>query len=359
MMIGRVAEEDSPIRTLAPSEVLQEVVAAGVVTAPPAMKAPSWAVSISREDLVERAMELHAQIAALDDLRPSERVNTLFSALVELCLHPCAVDLDKELSGEEQAARKELIKLCGEAEGLLEHHWSAVLGAFSQPHVHLHLFPYYRNYVKLAHAEFRELCAAASTAMAPKLAPASPPTVGKFPGCMSPAGACACATFTRVAFVGSGPMPLTSIVLALNHMPWATFHNFDLDAGANDKARALVRHHPDLASRMVFFTRNIKKVKLKMADYDLVFLAALVGMDRASKTDFLHHLARYMRPGATLVVRSAHSGRAFLYPIVHNNMLLEAGFEVLSEFHPTDEVVNSVIVARKRPPLQQFSASLR
>ncbi|KAH7286610.1 hypothetical protein KP509_32G015000 [Ceratopteris richardii] len=307
---------------------------------------PSWTVAISPKELVEQVLQLHRQIAALDDLHPSELVDALFSSLVDLCLHRCPINPDTDLNPDVQKVREDLIKLCGRAEGLLEHHYSALLGALDHPHLHLDRFPYYHNYVKLAKAEFRELCATACRAM-----PASPePPVPKPPGCMSSEAACACVAFMKVAFVGSGPMPLTSIVLALNHMPWATFDNYDISAEANDRAKALVTDHPDLASRMAFITRDIKKVQLRLAEYDLVFLAALVGMDRPSKTDILHHLSLHMRAGATLVVRSAYASRAFLYPIVRKELLTHVGFDVLSEFHPTDEVVNSVIVARKRSP---------
>ncbi|KAH7441885.1 hypothetical protein KP509_03G060700 [Ceratopteris richardii] len=357
MMLGRAAEEEVAIcGALLPAETL--TLDRPEISQP--IRAPSWTIPIAPSELVRRVLDLHAQISALDDLRPSEPVNALFSSLVDLCLHPCPINLDEELSPDEQKSREELIRLCGKAEGLLEHHYSALLGSFAEPHLHFSMFPYYYNYVKLAQAEFRELCLAAS-GTAPTTASNS--SVAKRPGCMSAASACACATFMKVAFVGSGPMPLTSIVLALNHMPWATFDNYDLDPEANSKAAVLVSQHTDLAERMNFITRDIKKVKLRMAEYDLVFLAALVGMDRVSKADFLHHLSLHMRPGATLVVRSAHSGRAFLYPVVLNQMLLDAGFDVLSEFHPTDEVVNSVIVARKRkfplhlPQLEVSSSS--
>nr|KYP36703.1 Nicotianamine synthase [Cajanus cajan] len=60
----------------------------------------------------------------------------------------------------------------------------------------------------------------------------------------------------------------------------------------------------------------------------------------------INHLAKFMAPGAFLVLRSAHGARAFLYPVVDPCSDLK-GFEVLSVFHPTDEVINSVIVARK------------
>lgn len=151
----------------------------------------------------------------------------------------------------------------------------------------------------------------------------------------------------KVAFVGSGPMPLTSIVLALHHLPSTMFDNYDIDPDANELARELVGSHMDLSSRLTFHTCNIKKAKEQLGDYEVVFLAALVGMDKGTKVEVIEHLARYMKVGATLVVRSAHGARAFLYPIVDKEMLQAAGFETVSVFHPTDEVVNSVIIARR------------
>lgn len=78
----------------------------------------------------------------------------------------------------------------------------------------------------------------------------------------------------------------------------------------------------------------------------MVFLAALVGIGEEEKKDIVEHLARHMAPGALLVVRSAHGARAFLYPVVDSEDL--KGFDVLSVCHPSDEVINSVIVARTK-----------
>ncbi|GJR10820.1 nicotianamine synthase, S-adenosyl-L-methionine-dependent methyltransferase [Tanacetum coccineum] len=45
------------------------------------------------------------------------------------------------------------------------------------------------------------------------------------------------------------------------------------------------------------------------------------------------------------MLRSAHGARAFLYPVVDPNVL--HGFNVLSIFHPDDDVINSVVISRK------------
>lgn len=80
-----------------------------------------------------------------------------------------------------------------------------------------------------------------------------------------------------------------------------------------------------------------------------------MGMDKEEKVEVIAHLAKHMAPGAILMLRSAHGARAFLYPVVEPCDLM--GFEVLSVFHPSDEVINSVVVARKfssMAPVQSF-----
>ncbi|PQP99771.1 nicotianamine synthase [Prunus yedoensis var. nudiflora] len=199
--------------------------------------------------------------------------------------------------------------------------------SYEHPLHHLTIFPYYSNYLKLSKLEFTILSQ-------------------HFPHVPS-----------KIAFVGSGPLPLTSIVLASNHLPTTSFHNYDIDPSANSKALGLVSSDPDLSKRMVFHTTDIMDVTNALKDYDVVFLAALVGMDKMEKLKIIDHLAKYMAPGATLMLRSAHGARAFLYPVIDPCDDLR-GFEVLSVFHPADEVINSVVIARKYALPAQHSSPI-
>ncbi|GFS29694.1 nicotianamine synthase 3 [Actinidia rufa] len=269
------------------------------------------------ELLVEKVCEIYDKISRFETLKPSKDVNMLFTQLVLTCMPPCPnLDFTK-LSKTVQDIRSKLIRLCGEAEGLLESHFSTLLGSLDNPLDNLNLFPYFSNYLKLSHLEFTILLRHSAA--------------GAGPAC--------------VAFVGSGPLPLTSIVLAKNHLPTTTFHNYDIDPLANSLASRLVETDPDLSKRMFFHTTNILDVTTELKDYEVIFLAALVGMDKEEKIKVIDHLEKYMALGAILMVRSAHGARGFLYPVVDSCDL--RGFEVLSVFHPTDEVINSVVIARK------------
>ncbi|KAI3752607.1 hypothetical protein L2E82_24641 [Cichorium intybus] len=114
---------------------------------------------------------------------------------------------------------------------------------------------------------------------------------------------------------------------------------------ANSMASHLVSSDPDLSQIMVFHTANIMDVTGELKEYDVIYLAALVGMDIDEKVKVIDHLAKYMAPGALLMLRSAHGARVFLYPVVDAQQL--QGFEVLSVFLPNDDVNNSVVISRK------------
>lgn len=264
--------------------------------------------------LVQKVCKLYEQLSCLESLKPCKDVNMLLTELVHTCMPPSPVDVTK-LCKSVQEIRSRLIKICGEAEGHLESHFSTILGSYENPLHHLNIFPYYSNYLKLSLLEFTILSQHCDHVP------------------------------SKIAFVGSGPLPLTSIVLASNHLISTTFHNYDLDASANSKAVRLISSDPDLSKRMFFHTDDIMNVTNTLKDYEIVFLAALVGMDKQDKLRVIDHLAKYMAPGALLMLRSAHGARAFLYPVIDPCDL--RGFEFLSIFHPTDEVINSVVIARK------------
>lgn len=229
---------------------------------------------VPEDFLIAQIMQLHASISKLESLKPSKQVNSLFTHLVKLCTLPSSIDI-RVLPQEVKNMRESLINLCGQAEGLMELEFSTFLAQIPKPLNNLTLFPYYGNYVKLANMENRIL---------------------KEHGVVYP---------KKVAFVGSGPMPLTSIIMATHHLVSTQFDNVDIDEKANEAARRIVATDSGLEKRMKFETKDIMEVKEKLGQYDCIFLAALVGMSREAKAKFLGHVKKYMKEGGVLLVRSA------------------------------------------------------
>ncbi|RXH78826.1 hypothetical protein DVH24_002344 [Malus domestica] len=211
-------------------------------------------------------------------------INSLFTQLVNLCTLPCDIDI-MDLSQEFKLSARVLSIYVA----TLKAFWS-----LNSPHSHnskpaLNIFPYYDNYVLLANLEHKILVDN---------------------GVVHP---------NKVAFVGSGPMPLTSFILATYHMKSTHFDNFDIDEKANDVAQKIVFTDVELSKRMKFETNDIMKVREKLAEYECIFLAALVGMNKENK--------------------EVYEG----WKLVEEHDL--PGFELLTIFHPNNEVINSVVLS--------------
>nr|BAA74584.1 nicotianamine synthase 5-1 [Hordeum vulgare subsp. vulgare] len=252
--------------------------------------------------LVEKITGLHAAISKLPALSPSPQVDALFTELVAACVPSSPVDVTK-LGPEAQEMRQDLIRLCSAAEGLLEAHYSDMLTALDSPLDHLGRFPYFDNYVNLSKLEHDLLA-------------------GHW---------------------------FSSLFLATYHLPDTRFDNYDRCSVANGRAMKLVGAADEgVRSRMAFHTAEVTDLTAELGAYDVVFLAALVGMTSKEKADAIAHLGKHMADGAVLRARSAHGARAFLYPVVELDDVGRGGFQVLAVHHPAgDEVFNSFIVARK------------
>uniref|UniRef100_A0A6N2KMV2 Nicotianamine synthase n=1 Tax=Salix viminalis TaxID=40686 RepID=A0A6N2KMV2_SALVM len=130
------------------------------------------------------------------------------------------------------------------------------------------------------------------------------------------------------------------------HVDITELNERDQAMRSNAKAIQLVSSDSELSKRMFFHTADIMNVSSSFKQYEVVFLAALVGMDKEEKVRVIKHLSGHMAHGALLLLRSANGARAFLYPFIDPCHDLQ-GFEVLSVFHPRDDLINSVIIARK------------
>jgi nicotianamine synthase len=134
------------------------------------------------------------------------------------------------------------------------------------------------------------------------------------------------------AFIGSGPLPLTSLCI-LDMYPTATVHNVDRDAAALEVSRALCERL-GCGGRMTFACEDVSEAtggeervcrddgagdvgtsRSRWEEFDVVFLAALVGLDTAAKAAILGSLAKKLRSGTLVVARSAQGLRAVLYPV--------------------------------------------
>lgn len=172
----------------------------------------------------------------------------------------------------------------------------------------------------------------------------------------------------RVAFIGSGPLPLTSLCLlqSLKQDALATppstpsakneqqpteplILNLDYDPSAIAASQALSFALGEAGRNMEFICAEATSPIKDLSMFDVVYMAALVGFSQTDKEGIILKVASQMRAGALLVVRSSWGLRTCLYPEVDlaTEALLKR-LECCVVSHPYGQVVNSVIVARVR-----------
>ncbi len=261
--------------------------------------------------IARRVRRLYLRLTAAPDLRPGPHVDPLLHRLVELVVtspseHAATVLADPHV----RALQPHLVSLCAQAEHELELAWATQVAASHTPRATLRGFPYLDNYRQLSRLERAALNRCTSR----------PPR--------------------GVLFVGSGPLPLSSLHLA--RLLDAPIDNLDRDATAIRVARQVAHK---LGARHLTFRHGTLAAQHDLARYDLVILAALAGITLADKSHNLRHLHSAMAPGALLLARSAHGLKRLLYPAVDPARV--HGFDVQSVTHPTGPVLNSILLARK------------
>jgi nicotianamine synthase len=68
--------------------------------------------------------------------------------------------------------------------------------------------------------------------------------------------------------------------------------------------------------------QNGMRTTTDWTSFQVVFCAALVGMDSVTKIEILGSLARRLAPGTLVVVRSAEGLRGMLYPVRYSLTLV-------------------------------------
>lgn len=184
----------------------------------------------------------------------------------------------------------------------------------------LHQFTYYSNYVDLTRLELNMILALSI----------DPPR--------------------KFAFIGSGPLPLSSLCIADSLTreggEKALVHNIDNHHGAIEQSSEMCRMLGIHAECLRFQCAEATSAE-GLEEYDVVYLASLVGTTQAQKTEIISTLVKRIRPGALLVLRTAHSLRSLLYPLINVSTKMASGdAERLVMMHPYNHLVNSVVICQ-------------
>ncbi|KAI9647380.1 hypothetical protein NHQ30_003765 [Ciborinia camelliae] len=308
------------------------------------------------EIYIQKILSIYTLLSQLSDLSPSPVTNTAFSELVATCIAIVPDSISKVVLSDARVSSilPALRGICSSAEACMESYWAEAIssaGSYEEAHRILSTFPYDKNYEHLTRFE---LAAISSTGFV-----------------LSPS--------TTVAFIGSGPMPLTSLCVlsalsSSNHMactlspdlsdpiptppqsPMATptsptvVVNIDSNPTANSQAENLCSSLGGLpATGMKFVTGMAGSDDLDLSGYDIVWLAALVGGIQEEKEVILKNIVAKMKKGSLLVLRGAWGLRSVLYcDFDVTTPAITACLDICVRMDPFGEVVNSVIVGKVR-----------
>lgn len=206
--------------------------------------------------------------------------------------------------------RPHFCRLCADHIFREECAWSGRISASPDPWAELLRCPNYCNYLQLCAMEIHSILAL--TGQTPK----------------------------RLLFAGSGAVPITSVLFVTGFQ--LAVDNLEVDREAFVLGRHLVRQLGK-AETMGFIHSDLRDFT-DLELYDVVCLAALVGLCPEEKREITAHLSRHMRSDALLLVRSAHGLRSLLYPPVDVEDLM--GFIPQLVLRPYTTVMNSVLIAK-------------
>lgn len=240
-------------------------------------------------------------------LAPTAEVDALFKELRALATQPQTVDETTRMLADLQDVMGELYSLNAEAGFELEKYWGERIQKAADPKAELQQFPLWDNYIRLTGLDV--------VAMRRELP-----------------------DMKRVLFVGAGPLPLTAYIMATEYGLDVT--NLDIDGDATCCATAWMERL--LASGPLPCVHMDVMDFTGFAEYDAVVLAAMVGLDTASKQRVLTHLHSHLRADQLLLVRCG----SLLYPQLTAQDM--TGFNVTDYTQPRDGVVvNKALLARK------------
>ncbi|MDO4781421.1 MAG: nicotianamine synthase family protein [Candidatus Saccharibacteria bacterium] len=246
-------------------------------------------------------------VMALPDVVPSPAVNAAFSDLV------ASVVRRQTLPTWCDAAMCRGVQCrCAESEAAMETYWARRIIAADDPQYELAQFWYLANYRELVRREIG-LLDVASVRLTDQ---------------------------SRVAFIGSGPLPLTA--LELWRMTGAQVDLIDI-------AHEAVALSTDLARVLRWPMRAMvgdgATIALPAEAYDVIYVAGLAGGHGAHKQRIIDNVLPSLMPDGRLVVRAAVGARTLLYPAFTPED--GAGMRLMMAYHPQDEVINSVYVYSK------------
>ncbi len=248
------------------------------------------------------------KILSLTNLEPTEETTSLFRLLDEEIVEAPA---DTKFTLADEDARQ-LRYNYAVVEGLQESKWVKEILASSTPEKTLMSYPYLVSYTDLIQKELDLLKVTGLTLT----------------------------NSSRVLIIGTGPLPMTAYLIhkATN----AIIDHVDIDGDAIHDAHEFTSIFGIQGECIQSPGENYNTNHV----YDLILIASLAGSNTQEKQEIISNTISSLKPTGRFLLRSSHGLKSLVYPEVHKEHL--KGVELLIDYHPDGEVLNSVLLFQKR-----------
>lgn len=261
----------------------------------------------------DKILSIHGELSSAKDLKPSERINTAFSELVGM-VQDTPADLSKDILNDKEIRRikDDLRRMSSKAESELELFWVKNALKSSDAQKILSIFPYYMNYEKMTDLEIEsmQLCDVHGN--------------------------------HKALFVGSGPLPLSSIMMA--RKCGISIDNLDMDKEACTLSKKLVER-VGLSGVISTIKGNILDIQ-DLTGYQTIFITALTGENEHEKTRIIDHVVARSKKNTHIVMRSVSDLGTLLYPEITSAQLKD--IEVIRRSQSPRDIINNIIIGKKK-----------
>ncbi len=261
----------------------------------------------------DKILGIHGKLLSAKSLEPSEKINSTFRELVGIVLDTPA-DHSKDILEDKEirSIKNGLRKMSAKAETELELFWVKSALRSRDADKILRFFPYYSNYERMTDLEIESM------------------------------RLCDIHDGHSVLFVGSGPLPLSSIMMARKCD--ALIDNLDMDDEACKLSQSLV-NKSGLSERIRVIKGNILDM-VNISKYQTIFIAALAGETDEEKKKIIDHIAGKSAVNTHIVMRSVSDLGTLLYPEITAEHL--KNIDVVRRSGRSKDIINTIIVGKKK-----------
>ena len=261
----------------------------------------------------DKILDIHEELSFAKNFKPSEKINATFSELVAIVQNTTTNHSKKILNDKEiRLIQDDLRKMSSKAESELELFWAKRALKSSDVEKMLRAFPYYLNYDKMTDIEIAnmQLCK----------------THGNH----------------KALFVGSGPLPLSSILMV--RKCGISIDNLDIKKEACALSKKLIKKI-GLSEKIQTIHDNILDIH-NLSGYQTIFIAALAGESEEEKTKIINHVVARSEKNTHIVMRSVSGLGTLLYPEISPAHLKD--MDVIRRSESPREIINNIIIGKKK-----------